>query len=106
MMKKTVRKMMCIMMSVMTAMTVFFTMVRADNYQLDIDLMSDYAYVYDMAHDIILLDKNSEERMYPASMTKIMTEILALEHYTNMDREIVITYPMIEGLREAEATST
>ncbi|MBQ2685998.1 MAG: D-alanyl-D-alanine carboxypeptidase [Erysipelotrichaceae bacterium] len=104
MMKKTVRKMMCIMMSVMTAMTVFFTMVRADNYQLDIDLMSDYAYVYDMAHDIILLDKNSEERMYPASMTKIMTEILALEHYTNMDREIVITYPMIEGLREAEAT--
>ena len=106
-MKRITNRMICMMLSVLAALAVFagsFQVAKADNYQLDLYLLSDYAYVYDIAHDAVLLDKNSSERMYPASLTKMMTEIIALEHYTDMDRMIEITYPMIAGLKEAEAS--
>ena len=74
-----------------------FTMAKADDYQLELELFSNYAYVYDLTHDVILLDKNSQERMYPASLTKMMAEIIALENYPDRDQQITITWDMIRG---------
>lgn len=81
-----------------------FTMAKADDYQLELELFSNYAYVYDLTHDVILLDKNSQERMYPASLTKMMAEIIALENYPDWDQQITITWDMIRGLWEADAS--
>ncbi len=37
-------------------------------------------YIYDMATGTVLLNKNADARMYPASMTKMMTVYLVFEH--------------------------
>ena len=40
---------------------------------------AEYAYMVDFETGNVLLDKNADERMYPASMTKIMTAYLVFE---------------------------
>lgn len=45
----------------------------------------------------ILFDKASKEKMYPASMTKIMTCILALENISDMNSEITIKQQYIDA---------
>ena len=47
---------------------------------------------------------NGEEQMYPASMTKIMTTIVAIENLKDLDQEITLTNEMFEGLYEQDAT--
>ena len=52
----------------------------------------------------ILGEINGEERIYPASMTKIMTVIVALENLDDLDEEITLTQEMFQGLYEQDAT--
>ncbi len=53
------------------------------------------AYIIDMMTGEILLDKNSNERTYPSSMTKIMTVLVAFEKIKNgtlaIDQEFLIS---------------
>lgn len=67
-------------------------------------LGSDYIYVYDIESGQVLTELNPDERMYPASMTKMLTVIVALDHLNDMDQIIEITDPMVEGLAEANAS--
>ena len=53
-------------------------------------LGSDYIYVYDIESGQVLTELNPDERMYPASMTKMLTVIVALER-----RYLVSTYKFI-----------
>ena len=39
----------------------------------------------------VIGDLNGEERIYPASMTKIMTAIVALEAFSDLDGEITLS---------------
>ena len=52
----------------------------------------------------ILGEINGDERIYPASMTKIMTVIVAIENLDNLDEEITLTDEMFAGLYEQDAT--
>lgn len=40
------------------------------------------AYVLDLSSNTVLFSKNSEETLFPASLTKIMTAVIALEYYS------------------------
>ncbi len=51
---------------------------RIDNYS------SKYIYVMNRENKNIEYEKNSNSRTYPASLTKIMTTIVALEHIENL----------------------
>ncbi len=51
-----------------------------------------------------LLEKNSEEKIYPASLTKIMTAILAIENLPDLKGEIKLTNSTFRGLYEADAS--
>ena len=53
-------------------------------------LYSQAALLMDADTGEVLLEKNADERMYPASTTKIMTLLLALESGISLDTEIVI----------------
>lgn len=55
------------------------------------DLVANSAIVMDAASGQILYEKNAKEKKYPASITKIMTVILALEKNTNMNETITIS---------------
>ena len=52
----------------------------------------------------VLLDKGSRERIYPASMTKILTAIVAIENLPNLDEQITVTAEQINPLYEEGAS--
>lgn len=70
----------------------------------DISLNAPFAYVYDLTTDQILYTKNQNEKIYPASMTKVMTALVALEHIENLETSITITQEDLKGLYEANAS--
>lgn len=51
-----------------------------------------------------LMQKNSEEKIYPASLTKMMTAIVAIENLTNLQKEIQLTHYTFNGLYSANAS--
>ena len=52
----------------------------------------------------VLMDKNGEEQMYPASMTKIMTAVVVLENISDLQVKIRLSEEMFEELYLAEAS--
>ena len=51
-----------------------------------------------------LLEKNADEQVSIASLTKIMTVIVALEKYPDLGKKVTISDKMLSGLREADAS--
>ena len=63
-------------------------------------LTSDYAYAFDYDTDQILLDKKSEEKIYPASTTKMLTLLTALNNGADLSDQVTITEDMLrQGCR-------
>lgn len=54
--------------------------------------------LYNMNDDSILYEQNSEDKTLIASMTKIMTVIVALENIDNLDEKIILDYKVFRGL--------
>jgi D-alanyl-D-alanine carboxypeptidase len=57
-----------------------------------------YAYLYSIDNNQILYTKNSDHKIYPASFTKMITAIIALEHYENTSKKITVTKEMVTGI--------
>lgn len=51
-----------------------------------------------------LMQKNSEEKIYPASLTKMMTAIVAIENLTSLQKEIQLTHYTFNNLYSANAS--
>ena len=71
---------------------------------LDFDLKSNNAIIYNLKTGEVLYEKNSEEKVRIASLTKIMTTIVAIEQIDNLEDKVIITYEMLEGLIEKNAS--
>lgn len=52
----------------------------------------------------ILMQKNSTEKIYPASLTKMMTAIVAIENLPDLRKEIRLAKSTFEGLFQADAS--
>ena len=50
----------------------------------DVSLRSEYAIVINLNDNRIMYEKNSNEKMYPASMTKMMCVLVALENIDDL----------------------
>ncbi|MCR5794685.1 MAG: serine hydrolase [Solobacterium sp.] len=61
------------------------------------DIVADYAYVFDVTGNEVLYAKNENERMWPASLTKVMTVLLALENL-NLSDTITVKQEMLNDL--------
>ena len=55
----------------------------------------DGVLLYDQKTGEVLYEKNADEAMTPASITKIMTAILVLENVEDLDEEVTITEEML-----------
>ena len=89
---------------ILAAITLLFTgliPVKAMEYP---DTVSENVYVLDYDNRQVLMDKGGEERIYPASMTKLMTALLFAENTTDWNDTLEITGEMLEGLAEANAS--
>lgn len=58
---------------------------------------SDYARMVRLSDGAVFFTKASKEKMYPASMTKIMTCILGIENVDNLDGEVTIKQEYIDA---------
>lgn len=67
-------------------------------------LNSPNAILIRLSDDTVLMQKNSEEKIYPASLTKMMTTIVAIENLPDLNRKIKLTNSMFQGLYEADAS--
>lgn len=68
------------------------------------DLVATAAIVMDVESGQILYEKNAYDKHYPASITKIMTTLLALENHVNFDETITMTENAIWGI-ERDSTN-
>lgn len=73
--------------------------------ELDITgINSSYAVLMQVGSGRVVGDINGETPMYPASMTKIMTTIVAIENLSDLNQEITVTNDMIANLYAQDAT--
>ncbi|WP_155590521.1 D-alanyl-D-alanine carboxypeptidase family protein [Lysinibacillus cavernae] len=74
------------------------------NNMLDIELHSTNAILVNLNENKVLLDKNSEDMIYPASLTKMMTVLVAIEQITDLQDEIVLPKYIFNDLYEKNAS--
>lgn len=56
------------------------------------DLESYASIVLDAGSNVVLYEKNPDAKVYPASITKIMTALVVLDKVKNLDEEVFFTY--------------
>lgn len=74
-----------------SAPKVYSARTTEDTRGLGEDIISSHAILIDLDSDSILAQKDAMSRMNPASMTKILTVLVAAEHVTNLDDTFTIT---------------
>ncbi|MFC3801106.1 D-alanyl-D-alanine carboxypeptidase family protein [Cohnella sp. GCM10012308] len=67
-------------------------------------LHSTHAILVRLDDGHVLMDKNIEERVYPASLTKIMTAIVAIERIPDLKKTAKLDPDMFETLRKQNAS--
>ncbi len=73
--------------------------VFADDGELP-EITADYACVYNVESGSLLYNKSAETIVYPGSLVKIMTSVLALEYYqNNPTAEFTVTESALESLK-------
>lgn len=67
-------------------------------------LNSPNAILIRLKDNTILMRKNSEQRIYPASLTKIMTALVAIEELNDFEKEIELPDAIFKELYKADAS--
>lgn len=70
----------------------------------ELEIQSENMVLYNLTENKLLTSKNKDERVSIASMTKIMTTLVAIEKIENLDETIVLNYKVFEGLLAANAS--
>lgn len=100
---KKIRKWLSLLVTVVIFSSMIQPVYAIENTLLN-DITATYAIVIDRDTNEVLAQKNADEKMYPASLTKMMTAIIAIENLTDLNQTITITEEMISGLAEADAS--
>jgi len=68
-----------------------------------LDINSNNAVLYVLNDNSIVFEKNKDSITSIASLTKIMTTIVAIENIDDFNKEVTISYDMLKGLQEENA---
>jgi len=77
---------------------------KKSEINLDVNLHSSNAILVNLDTKKILLDKGSDEIIYPASLTKIMTVLVAIENIPNLQEKILLPKSIFKNLYEENAS--
>ena len=95
MMKKACRRFLCLLFAVL----LFPLSALAEPYEKEDELASPHIAVYNTVNDRLVYQKGANEKILPASTAKIMTGILALEHFEGrLDTKVTVTTAALRGL--------
>ena len=85
--------------------TLFFMCFHSFCYAInDENLYAESAIIIDSNTGMVLYKKNSDQKMYPASTTKIMTAILTIEN-CNLDDVVTVNYNAISSIPSGYSTA-
>ncbi len=62
---------------------------------------SKYAAVYNIENGKFIFEKGADKQISVAGSAKIMTALIALDYYKDLDKKITVTYEALEGLEGA-----
>lgn len=71
--------------------------VQAKDSKENLNIYSEAAILIDSNTGVVLYEKNSKQKMYPASTTKILTAIIALEK-CNLDEKVTVSKSAISAI--------
>ena len=71
---------------------------------LDLELYSSSAVLVDVQSGTVLAEKGMDEKIYPASMTKVMTLLVAAENLPDLDATFTMTQAIIDPIYLAGAS--
>lgn len=83
---------------------VVYPTATADTASLGESVDADYAVLVDVTTGEIVAQKNPDARVYPASVTKVMTLLVAVENATDMNETFEMSYTFLDPLYLDEAT--
>lgn len=86
-----------------TAAQFFIGTHSPDDIDLD-HLYSPYAILLDLDTGEAVAEKNSQDKIYPASLTKIMTAVLAIENTEDLNQTVTVPYDIFPSLYEKNAS--
>ncbi|MBQ7836586.1 MAG: D-alanyl-D-alanine carboxypeptidase [Clostridia bacterium] len=69
-----------------------------------LEIQSSHGILINLRNNTVIADKNGSERMYPASMTKIMTLIVAYENVKDLDAKVTISAKIVDDAYLAGAS--
>ena len=72
--------------------------------QLGEEIKCKNAILIDLDSHTVAAEKGGDEKIFPASMTKVMTALVALEHCDDLDATFVMTNEIVAPLAEANAS--
>ncbi len=99
-MKKLTLRVICVLFALTLLLSASVGGVSAVSYANDLDIKSKSVLLVSMDTGQTVFERNADEKMYPASTTKIMTYIIAYENIPNIEEaRIEIKKPIIDKLR-------
>lgn len=67
-------------------------------------VFSSNCIIIDLDNWTVVAEKGGDERIYPASMTKVMTVLIAAEHFDDLSETLTVPAEIIDPLYQANAT--
>lgn len=98
------KKLLSLIISLIIAFSVF--VLPANAYKPTIELHCGAVILYNTDTDTVLFSQNEEEKLYPASLTKIMVAILFVEKESNLkDLTLTVSSQVAETYRYSDAVT-
>ncbi|MGN8761998.1 D-alanyl-D-alanine carboxypeptidase family protein [Oribacterium sp. HCP3S3_B9] len=69
------------------------------------EVNANFAILVDADAGLVVAEKNGNAKMYPASMTKVMTLLVACEHITDLSEKLEITQDIVDYVKKEGASN-
>lgn len=69
------------------------------------EVNANFAILVDADAGLVVAEKNGSAKMYPASMTKVMTLLVACEHIPNLSEKLEITQDIVDYVKKEGASN-
>ena len=94
-----IKKKLCTLFAAFNLICFDLNLVFSANFNIDFAPSCEALYLYNLDTDTVVYDKNGEKKMYPASITKIMTYIIVAEHIKDFDNtKITVKKELMDSL--------
>ena len=88
-----------ILLSIFSPLSVFAS------YNDSVEIDSDVAYVVCLDNDEVIFDKNYDKQHAPASLTKIMTALVAIEECDDLTKQITVSQNVINTIAGTDSSN-